>query len=62
MRAIHIYSYNATGHTVKLKAGDDCPECGGQLEAVKHDYQSSGGAPDCSWLLCLDCNYQTDPE
>lgn len=46
-----------------LKPLDDCPKCKvGQLERVKHDYQSHGGAPDCSWLLCLDCNYQTDPE
>lgn len=45
-----------------LTAGDDCPKCGGELHAVIHRYQDSGGHPDCSWLSCLDCNYQTDPE
>ncbi len=45
-----------------LKAGDDCPKCSGELVQVKHDYQSHGGAPDCSWLACLDCNFQTEPE
>jgi hypothetical protein len=46
----------------KLKAGDDCPKCPGELVAVKHRYQDSGGHPDCDWLACLDCNFQTDPE
>lgn len=52
----------ATFGTAALKAGDDCPKCGGELERVIHRYDTDGGAPDCSWLLCLDCNYQTDPE
>lgn len=45
-----------------LNAGDDCPKCKGELLWTKHDYQTDGGAPDCGWLICLDCDYQTDPE
>lgn len=45
-----------------LKAGDDCPRCKGELERVVHRFDKDGGAPDCDWLLCLDCNYETAPE
>lgn len=55
---IYVHSYDIP----KLKAGDDCPKCAGELVAVKHRYQDSGGHPDCDWLACLDCNFQTDPE
>lgn len=48
----------------RSKAGDDCPKCKvGQLEAVIHRYQDGpGNYPDCSWLICLDCDFKTDPE
>src|SRR5688572_23533398 len=45
-----------------LSAGDWCPKCDGELHLVKHEFQTDGGAPDCCWLACLDCNYTTDPE
>lgn len=47
---------------LRLKAGDDCPECGGELHKAQHRFDTDGGAPDCGWLACLDCNYSTDPE
>lgn len=56
-------SYDATSHAVELKAGDDCPKCHiGELTAIIHRYQEDGGHPDCAWLMCLDCDYRTDPE
>jgi ssDNA-binding Zn-finger/Zn-ribbon topoisomerase 1 len=51
-----------TAQTERLKAGDDCPKCGGELVAARHRFDQSGGAPDCDWLTCLDCNFATDPE
>lgn len=45
-----------------LKAGDDCPKCAGELVKGRHRFDQDGGHPDCDWLWCLDCNYQTDPE
>ena len=48
---------------IGLKAGDDCPKCGGELHACKHRYQDGpGNYPDCDWLACLDCGFKTDPE
>ena len=45
-----------------FRAADDCPKCGGELTVGKHRFDADGGAPDCSWVYCLNCNYQTDPE
>jgi hypothetical protein len=52
----------ATASALGLKPGDDCPKCGGELVTTIHRFDSSGGAPDCAWLVCLDCNYETEPE
>ena len=46
----------------RTMAEDACPKCGGELTTGKHRFTSDGGAPDCSWLYCLECDYQTDPE
>lgn len=46
----------------KPRRDSDCPLCGGDLVVGRHCFDGSGGAPDCSWLYCLDCNYQTEPE
>lgn len=40
----------------------ECPKCAGELAVGKHRFDDSGGAPDCSWLYCLECDYQTEPE
>lgn len=45
-----------------LTAGDDCPKCDGELMYARHIHAEDGGHPDCGWLSCLDCNYQTEPE
>lgn len=47
-----------------LQEHDDCPKCKvGCLERVIHRYGDGGqSAPDCSWLICLDCDFRTDPE
>jgi len=45
-----------------LEAGDDCPKCGGELQAARHRYDQDGGAPDCDWLACNECEFRTDPE
>lgn len=55
-------SITETASALGLKAGDDCPKCGGELHAALHRFDQDGGAPDCAWLVCLDCNYSTEPE
>ncbi len=52
----------AEAAAVPLKAGDDCPRCRGELMKVIHNYQEDGGCPDCTWLYCLDCHFETEPE
>lgn len=39
-----------------------CPQCGGEVFTGCHDYQKDGGMPDCTWLYCCDCDWQSDPE
>lgn len=49
----------------KLKQDDPCPKCKyGFLEQVSHRFSSDRGPnlPDCDWLVCLECNFQTEPE
>jgi hypothetical protein len=48
----------------EVQEHDQCPKCKqGWLEKVIHRYGDGvSNAPDCSWLLCLDCGWQTDPE
>jgi hypothetical protein len=51
--------------TASLQEHDPCPKCKeGYLERVKHRFGegSMASLPDCSWLLCLDCGYETEPE
>lgn len=49
--------------SVKLRADDPCPQCKlGFLEPRRHRFDLDGGAPDCSWLACSDCDFQTEPE
>lgn len=61
-KCAHCYIAELEAKPAKLQEGDDCPKCGSELMAVSHRYDSSGGAPDCDWLACLDCGFATDPE
>ena len=48
-----------------LHQDDPCPKCKvGFLERVSHRFSSDRGPnlPDCDWLLCLDCGFETEPE
>ena len=48
-----------------LQQDDPCPKCKvGFLERISHRFSSDRGPnmPDCDWLLCLDCGFETEPE
>ena len=56
---------HSTFGKAKLKQDDPCPKCKvGFLEQVSHRFSSDRGPnlPDCDWLVCLDCDFATEPE
>ena len=49
----------------RLKQDDPCPKCKiGYLEQRQHRFSSDRGPnlPDCDWLGCSECGFQTEPE
>ena len=60
IRLINDIAFSAIPAPRKELGG--CPKCGGDLCVGRHRFDDSGGAPDCSWLYCLACDYQAEPE
>lgn len=55
----------ADSYSAKLKQDDPCPKCkAGYMEHRQHRFSTERGPnlPDCDWLACSECDFQTDPE
>lgn len=63
-RRYKTFSENEKRDAAVMADANPCPVCGGELEHRRHRFSSDRGPnlPDCDWLACSECDFQTEPE